>query len=311
MKLKSRHVRAAFTLIELLVVIAIIALLIGLLMPAVQKLREGASRAQCMNNMKQIGLALHSHQSSYGGLPPGIVTPQAPTFAPTWDSYWSWMGKILPFVEQQQVSDQAKTYASTNPFSNSSAFINPVAGLPMKIYTCPQDPRGVLVTAPYGAPYNHPFGLTMYLGNCGTNGGTADGVLYENSKVRLTDITDGTSNTIMVGERPPSANLDWGWWFAGAGWPDPACGYQRGVGDVVLGSRETGYAVAMGGPATNVGLRPGNVQNMADASHWWSPHPNGGIFLMADGSTKYLKYEADSILPALQTRAGNEAVTVP
>jgi len=297
MKLKSRHVHAAFTLIELLVVIAIIALLIGLLMPAVQKVREGASRTQCMNNMKQMGIALHSHQSAYGGLPAGSITTSG-----AWDWHWSWMAKILPFVEQQQVSDQAKTYATT---VNNNPFINPASGLPMKIFTCPQDPRGVLVSAPYGAPYNHPFGLSMYLGSSGTTGTTYDGILYANAKLRVTDITDGTSNTIIVGERPPSSDLNYGWWFAGYGFEG------QGGADVVLGSRDTACAAYFGGPPTNVGLRPGNVLNRADASHWWSNHPNGGIFLMADGSTKYLKYEADSILPALQTRAGNESVTVP
>ncbi|MBA4189136.1 MAG: hypothetical protein C0467_14150 [Planctomycetaceae bacterium] len=294
MQTHSRLDRRAFTLIELLVVIAIIALLMGLTLPAVQKIREGASRTQCMNNMRQMGTALQSHQHTYGGLPAGVVTTG------TWDWYWSWMGKLLPFVEQQSVSDKAKVHATT---VSNYPWTNPAVGVPMKVFTCPQDPRGVLVTTNY--PGLGPVGLTMYLGNCGTTGTSYDGVLFTNSNLKMADITDGTSNTIIVGERPPSSDLAFGWWFAGSGWDG------QGSADVVLGSRDTGGAAYFGAPPTNVGLRQGNVTVQADAAHWWSNHPNGSVFLIADGSTKFLRYEADAILPALQTRAGNETVSVP
>lgn len=307
MKIRSHH-RWAFTLIELLVVIGIIALLIGLLMPAVQKVREGASRTQCLNNLKQIGLATQSYHHSFGGLPAGLVTTNPPNgIVPGgWDHYWSWMGKILPYLEQQTVADQAKTYATT---VSNDPFINPTSALPMKVFTCPQDPRGVLVTSTvYGPPYNHAFGLSMYLGNAGTTCSTYDGVLYENAKLRLSDINDGASNTILAGERPPSHDLNFGWWFAGAGFPDP---YQRGGADVVLGSRDTACAAYFGGPPTNVGLKPGLVTNPTDASHYWSNHPNGGVFAMCDGSTRYFTYNVDAILPALCTRSGGETVSLP
>jgi len=212
------------------------------------------------------------------------------------------MAKIMPFVEQQTLSDQAKTFAITGVSKNPWFPANPALGVPMKIYTCPIDYRGPLLT---NYPGIGPIGLTMYLGSCGTTGTSNDGVLYADSKVRLTEITDGTSNTIVAGERPPSSDLIFGWWFAGYGWDG------RGSADVVMGSRDTGGAAYFGGPSTNVGLRPGNIQTYADSSHWWSQHPNGSIFLFADGSVKYLKYEADTILPALQTRAGNESVNVP
>ncbi len=295
MKLRSRLARKAFTLIELLVVIAIIAILIGLLMPAVQKIREGAARTQCMNNLKQIGLACHGYHQAYGALPAGIVSTN------TWDHYWSWMGKIVPFLEQQSLSDQAKAWAlagNWNPWFPA----NPALGVPMKIYTCPIDPRGPLLS---NYPGVGPIGLTMYQGVCGTSGSARDGVLITDGKLRLTEINDGTSNTLMVGERPPSADLVFGWWFAG-------CGYDtvNGTGDVVLGSRDYGAASYFGNP-TKVGLQPGNISTQSDSSHYWSYHANGSNFVMADGAVKFLTYQADSILSELSTRAGGESVTLP
>lgn len=295
MKLRSRLARKAFTLIELLVVIAIIAILIGLLMPAVQKIREGAARTQCMNNLKQIGLACHGHHQAYGGLPPGIVRTV------TWDQYWSWMGKILPFVEQQSLSDQAKAFAlagNWNPWFPA----NPALGVPMKIFTCPIDPRGPLLT---NYPGIGPIGLTMYLGNCGYDG-AGNGVLFVDSKLRLTEINDGTSNTILAGERPPSADLVFGWWFAGYGYDG------RGVADVVMGSRDTGAAAYFGGPPTNVGLKPGGINNQADGSHWWSHHATGSNFVMVDGAVKFFTYQTAPLLfDGLSTRSGGETVSLP
>jgi prepilin-type N-terminal cleavage/methylation domain-containing protein/prepilin-type processing-associated H-X9-DG protein len=296
MKPRSRLDRRAFTLIELLVVIAIIAILLGLTLPAVQKIREGASRVQCINNMKQHGIGIHSYHQAYGGIPPAFVTTNTP------DRYISWMGRIMPYLEQQSLSDKSKAFAATSGSNNPWYPANPALGVPMKIFTCPIDPRGPLLTNYSGIG---PIGLTMYLGSSGTNGSASDGVLFVDSKLRLTDITDGTSNTIVAGERPPSSDLIFGWWFAGYGYDG------RGSCDVVMGSRDTGAAAYFGGPSTNVGLRPGNIQTYADSSHWWSYHPNGSIFLFADGSVKYLTYNVDAILPALQTRAGGETVSLP
>jgi prepilin-type N-terminal cleavage/methylation domain-containing protein len=297
---RSTRARSAFTLIELLVVIAIIAILIGLLMPAVQQVREAAARTTCINNLKQMGLALHSYHDVNGNLPSGYY----PYGVGARYAAWSWMAFILPYIEQQNAYTQADAFAATDFYP----WHNPVLGIPMKIYTCPNDPRGVLVVNnPAVTSVNGPIGLTMYLGNSGTSDDpfTPDGLLYISSKVHLTHITDGTSNTIMVGERPPSTDMNFGWWFAGYGWDG------RGTADCVLPARAVGSAASgyFGScPATNVGLRPGNVNNMCDAVHWWSNHPGGALFLMGDGSARFISYANANILAALQTRAGGEVV---
>ncbi len=334
------HRRAGFTLIELLVVVAIIAVLIGLLLPAVQKVRESAINTQCKNNLHQMGLALHGYHGVHETFPSGTQSG----WGNHW--YWSWMARILPHVEQDNLWREAELVANTSPSRNWNPWYvatgapgaivgngNPALGTAMKTYICPMDPRGTansVVNVPSSGPaYDFygvvgPIAFTMYLGNSGTNGGpgyykpTGDGVLYMDSHVRLSDITDGTSNTIMVGERPPSQDLNFGWWFAGWGYNG------TGTGDVVMGSREiyfpaSGYMGSFDGttftPATcstsNVGLLPGRVDNPCDEMHYWSNHPGGVNFLMGDASVRFMPYTANNILPALATRNGNETFALP
>jgi prepilin-type N-terminal cleavage/methylation domain-containing protein/prepilin-type processing-associated H-X9-DG protein len=176
--------RSAFTLIELLVVIAIIAILIGLLLPAVQKVRAAAARIQCQNNLKQIGTALHNYHSTYGALPPGSNS-----------SGFTVLTLLLPFIEQDNISKQI---VFTSP-ANSAANAGPT-GMTIKILLCPADRTSV---APPGQGGNN------YFANYGTephffqNRSVANGVfaLRESTDgVKLTDILDGTSNTVAFSE---------------------------------------------------------------------------------------------------------------
>jgi len=316
MKLARGRTRRGFTLIELLVVIAIIAILIGLLLPAVQKVRDAAARTTCINNLKQHGLGLHNYHDTNGTLPHGQRPYANPgTSTAPFEGAWTWMAYILPFVEQDAVWKQAKTFASSGG-SNWYAWYNPACSVKLKIYVCPADSRGQQV---YPGPPNGiaDQALTCYLGNSGTTSTSLNGVLFYRSQVKLVEITDGTSNTIMVGERPPNSNVEFGWWFA-------AYGYDgRGNADCVMTSADTGvasyfasnYSSAPNLPcdgtlAQKTGLAPGKPKVGCDAGHFWSFHPAGAMFLMSDGSTRLIRYAANPLLPALSTRNGGEVVTL-
>jgi prepilin-type N-terminal cleavage/methylation domain-containing protein/prepilin-type processing-associated H-X9-DG protein len=311
---RAPHTRGAFTLIELLVVIAIIAILIGLLLPAVQKVREAAARTQCVNNLKQMGLALHSYHDANLVLPEGQHTWTGRTLAP-WEGCWSWQGYILPYMEQDNAWKQAKAHANSS--ANSYSWNNPVAALKLKLYSCPADSRGGQSFPGPSAGLTVDQAITSYLGNSGTTSTSYDGVLYMSSKVKLVQITDGTSNTLLVGERPPNSNLEFGWWFA-------AYGYDgRGNGDCVMTSNDVAianyfianYSAAPNLPcngtaAQKIGMSPGNPLVGCDAAHYWSFHPGGTQFLMADGSCRLVTYSNSGLLPALSTRAGGEVANL-
>ncbi len=317
----TAKLRRGFTLIELLVVFAIIAILIGLLLPAVQKVREAAARTQCTNNMKQQGLGLHAFHDTNSALPQGHRPWANPgvTTAP-FEGSISWMAYILPFIEQDNVGKAAKAWQ--NSAANYYSWNNPVCPIKMKIYTCPADPRGtqVFVGAPYGIVDQ---ALTTYLGNSGTTSTSLNGVLFGattgtvGSQVKFTDITDGTSNTLMVGERPPNSNLEFGWWYA-------AYGYDgRGNADCVMTSNDVAvvnYFIANYNTAPNlpcnrpaaqkIGLQPGHPDVGCDAGHYWSFHPSGSLFLMGDGSVRLISYNNNNLIPALSTRNGGEVANL-
>src|SRR5262249_51695417 len=192
-----------------------IAILIGLLLPAVQKVREAASRTTCINNLKQHGLALHNYHDANGVLPQGNA-PWTGNAAP-YEGSWTWMAFISQYVEQGNIWNMAKKSAGP-AWPNYSPWNNPACPNILKIFVCPSAPRGTQKSPDWDGPGPaQDQALTCSLGNSGTVSAptsTANGVLFVGSKVKLVELTDGTCNTIMVCERPPNANPQAGWRFA-------------------------------------------------------------------------------------------------
>ena len=215
----KRHVsRPAFTLIELLVVIAIIGILVGLLLPAVQQVREAAARIKCNNNLKQIGLALHGYHDANNSFPSGYVDGNTnPDSTPDNDvgPGWGWASMILPYVEQGNLYNQINFNQGVGIGSNAAA-----SQTRLTIFQCPSDPYQqnftvwpTSVVVAHGnyvgcngweECYNNAGGDAQGGGADGLSGGygqAGDGPFYRNSHTRMTDVTDGLSNTIFVGER--------------------------------------------------------------------------------------------------------------
>ncbi len=334
---QRREQRSAFTLVELLVVIAIIGILVALLLPAVQAAREAARRMQCGNNLKQQALALHNfhdtykrfpsaHQIGMGSaiwysnyqrnLPPGGIT-RGSTY-PREGPMWSWTMRIAPYIEMQPLQDQANMDGSPAgwPWWQTMPNGESVVSVRSSVFACPSD---VNSNKTWKSGSNE-VAITSYLGVNGRNqfveAGGQDGMLYVNSSVRMADVLDGTSNTVMIGERTATDQLLYGWQWAGAG-DLPA---HFGTADVVLGVHERA------GTPTGVTnfFRPGKVYDpmSLDRLHFSSRHPGGALWALVDGSVRMLTYAVDgalnggtggpaTILESMATRAGGETFSFP
>jgi prepilin-type N-terminal cleavage/methylation domain-containing protein len=318
--------RRGFTLIELLVVIAIIAALIGLLLPAVQKVREAASRSKCQNNLKQLGLAAHNHHAAYDTFPAGTALASTdPTILDRYgpwagDGYPSWVIPLLPFMEQDAVFaawKQSLTGAAiTGPTAWSAAVI--------PVLACPADdlpnPARQEVTS-RGAPTGTYLGLGSYGCNAGTRAPAVppapfvkDGVFHYNSRFRVADVADGTSSTILFGERstyePRMKAL-----FAGSSAAREMIDYAAWSGGSQnqwrLALEQINYRLPasvdtapppLGSPAFNDLLTKRLYA-------YGSQHPGGCNLKFADGSVRFVSETLTlTTLVALSTKAGGEVI---
>ncbi len=293
--MRTVRCHAGYTLLELLVVISIIAVALGLLLAAVMRVRASAAKTQCQDKLHQISLALHQFHDVHKQLPPS-THDKAGEYP-----YLGWRAKILPFVEQNAIWEQIKLDFSRQPlFWEGPRHVS--ESMVVHVFVCPAEERVSALVLPENAQ----VAFSHYLGVAGIASPAENGCLFYRSRVRFADITDGLSSTLLVGERPPSPDNRFGWWYAGTGQ------MLDGSADMHLGVRE--YISTFRAPMchrTDAGFRPGTPDDMCDAFHFWSRHPGGASFLFADGSVRFLNYSADPILPALATRAGGESVAIP
>nr|WP_261339970.1 DUF1559 domain-containing protein [Zavarzinella formosa] len=262
--------RRAFTLIELLVVIAIIAILIGLLLPAVQKIREAASRLRCQNNFKQIGLALHSYHDNTQAFPTGAVNGGAN------NESWGWGAYILPHLEQGPLFQQLNVDTVALYTQGANTTIQTLCQTRLPVFLCPSDDPASLLTRSFTGN-SFPAGYQVAKANYIAVAGGGDhgrlnntGVLYLASTSNMASISDGTSNTFLVGERTTKCGA--GTWV----------GNRNPAGNGNVGTNYTlgRISVALNSPI----ITPGGCDE-----GFSSLHTGGANFLYADGSVRFIR----------------------
>ncbi|WP_165066784.1 DUF1559 domain-containing protein [Paludisphaera rhizosphaerae] len=357
---EKKSARSAFTLIELLVVIAIIAVLIALLLPAVQSAREAARRAQCVNNLKQIGLAIHNYESGNGAFPPGgestnySLTPTAGTqFV---DGGWSTLARVLTFIEGGTIYNSLNF--NVKEYNEATGMNFTGASTVMNVFLCPSANRspaggsdGADPNDPISTKYGRGYGYTDYGPTCYTDispTGVAlspttatpyrdkttrqDGALKQ-GKTTISEITDGTSNTILIGEdagrdprfiSPYTEGQMYGdgtaypsTYYAGEQGPAGGSGMKRrywrwaepdnayGVSGAPNNKFKPAYEAT---PWLQTGATGGN--NAGANDELFSFHSGGVNVLMGDGSVRFIKDSISVVtLRGLVTKSGGEVIS--
>jgi prepilin-type N-terminal cleavage/methylation domain-containing protein/prepilin-type processing-associated H-X9-DG protein len=297
--------REGFTLIELLVVIGIIAVLIGLLLPAVQKVREAAFRVQCQNNLKQIGLGMLNYETANNGFPPsrtdGMVSD-----APYFPYQHSWSAALLPYIEQTANFNRYNYHANWNDPSNY-----PAIQTYLKLFNCPSTPKQpradtTIAAQPSAGDYHAVNAIKNFVGvNCFGYVGFLNpddprlvGAMRRNQVTSVLQILDGTSSTILVAEdagRPAFYNANQQVFDPvgkEGGWADPNGAFS------LDGANPDG---SIPGPCT---------MNCSNNSEVYAFHTGGANVVFADGSVHFLRKDmALCVLAKLMTRAGGEVVS--
>ena len=334
--------RPAFTLIELLVVIAIIAVLIGLLLPAVQKVREAAARMSCSNNLKQLGLALHNYEGANGRLPPLYPFTAPNSTVQDYKYTWSVLAQLSPYLEQTNIYNtmDLKQMMYAPPSFQITAANQFAVVQKVKIFLCPSD-RGEPVSSAYGVQNMGPTNYVACHGNGVANNGSplnADGVFIVQVGQRITDISDGASNTAAMSESilgaggenvpggsPPPGDERTVYKYLGFSGNLPSDGSCGGAPQAWNGSNHRQFMWASGEPrcvsynhyytpnsrsfdcVANNPFLPGYTAVGYKAAR--SRHSGGVNVLLADGSVRFVRDSVDvQVWRNAATRAGGEPV---
>jgi prepilin-type processing-associated H-X9-DG protein len=289
-------------MVELLVVIAIIGVLVGLLLPAVQKVRESANRTQCQNNLKQIGVAMHNYHDTQGAFPVGYLDPTpwpatggAP---PDVGPGWGWCSFLMPFLEQLDLYKQINFKCDVSDSANV-----PVHGVFLKNLFCPSDGAPHMFTITDGGSNSWTMSQSSYVA-CNGNDGVDDfttpphtgAFLRATVGFRTPEIVDGLSNTFFVGER--TGFLSYSTWSGG-----PTGALNPFLMDPGNFGAEVTLLLCHAGPTGP------NSPGVFDADSTRSPHAQGVNFLFGDGSVHFIDNGIDiPVWMALATRAGDEII---
>lgn len=263
--------RSAFTLVELLVVVAIIGILISMLLPAVQQVREAARRVSCSNNIAQLGIALHNFEFGHEHLPPGVINPTGPILSQPIGQHVSFLVELLPYIDQSGIANRFDKSLGTYAPANA-----PAREQKISLFECPSD---------YFPAHDGTAGLTSYAGCHHSMEAPIDtdnnGLLFLNSEISYADIHDGSSNTILIGELlfDQSSNL---------GWASGTRASLRNTGPIVMAP----------------GAVPAAPTNLKEVGGFGSRHPSITNFCFADGRVSSI---TDSIDPIIYQNLGDRA----